>query len=87
MAVNGKKRAIVSGPEVRVKGLSGADEDRLDIALDDLADVAERAYTKLSGAERDDEDVAEELVARAVRRAAEKAWGKRPLVEAVILTI
>lgn len=87
MAVNAKKRAIVSGPEVRVKGLSGADEERLDVALDDIADVAERAYTNLSGAERDDEDVAEELVARAVRRAAEKNWGKRPLVEAVILTI
>ena len=87
MAVSGKKGTIVSGPEVRVKGLTGADEDRLDMALDDLAEAAERAYAKLSGAERQDEDAAEEVVARAVRRAAEKAWGKRPLVEAVILTV
>jgi ribonuclease J len=88
MAVSSKKNgAIISGPEIRVKGLTGADEDRLDVNLDDLAEVAERAYAKLSGAERDDEDIAEEMIARAVRRAAEKAWGKRPVVEAVILTI
>jgi ribonuclease J len=87
MAVNSKRRAIVSGPEVRVKGLTGADEDNLDVALDDLAAAAEKAWVNLSGAERDDEDVSEEIVARAVRRAAEKTWGKRPLVEAVIMTV
>jgi ribonuclease J len=87
LAVSAKKRAIVSGPEVRIKGLSAVDEQKLDVALDDLAAAAESAYSRLSGAERSDEDVAEAMVARAVRRAAEKAWGKRPLVEAVILTV
>jgi ribonuclease J len=87
MAVNAKKRAIMSGPDVRVKGLSGGDEAGMDMLLDELAEAAELAYSKLSGAERNDEDAAEEIVARAVRRAAEKNWGKRPVVEAVILTV
>ncbi|MGE3866210.1 MAG: ribonuclease J [Hyphomonadaceae bacterium] len=87
LAVNAKKRAIVSGPEVRVKGLSAGDEEGLELMLDDLAAAAETAYAKLTGKERSDEEVAEDAVARAVRRAAERAWGKRPVVEAVILTI
>ncbi|MEJ0024338.1 MAG: ribonuclease J [Alphaproteobacteria bacterium] len=87
MAVNAKKRAIMSGPDVRVKGLSGGDEAGMDMLLDELAEAAELAYSKLSGAERNDEDAAEEIIARAVRRAAEKNWGKRPVVEAVILTV
>ena len=87
MAVNVKKRAIVSGPDVRVRGLSGGDDAGMDKLLEELAEAAELAYSKMSGAERNDEDTAEEIVARAVRRTAERSWGKRPMVEAVILTV
>lgn len=87
MAVNVKKRAIVSGPDVRVRGLSGGNDAGMDKLLEELAEAAELAYSKMSGAERNDEDAAEEIVARAVRRTAERSWGKRPMVEAVILTV
>jgi ribonuclease J len=88
IAVSGKKHAIVSGPDVRVRGLSMADEDELDLALDRLRDTAEMAFNKLSASERADSDGAEESVMRAVRRAAEKLWGgKRPLVDVSILSL
>jgi ribonuclease J len=87
LAVSGKKHSIVSGPEVRIVGLAAEDERRTDQAIEDLAEAAENAYAKLSNQERGDEDVAEEMISRAVRRAAERIWGKRPVVETVLLTI
>ncbi|MFZ4603209.1 MAG: ribonuclease J [Caulobacterales bacterium] len=86
-AVSAKKHTIVSGPDVRVRGLSLGDDDALEAALDDLAAAAEAAYHRLSSAERKDDEAAEAAVVRAVRKAAEKVWGKRPFVDAVILTV
>jgi ribonuclease J len=86
-AVSARRRTIVSGPDVRVRGLSAGDETAFEAALNDLAAIAEVAYHRLSAAERDDDDAAEEAVVRAVRKAADKIWGKRPLVDAVILTV
>jgi ribonuclease J len=87
MAVGAKKHSIVSGPEVRVRGLSAADEDDLETALEELAQAAESAFNKLRASERADSEAAEEAVTKAVRRAADRAWGKRPLVEVVILEV
>jgi ribonuclease J len=87
MAVGAKKHAIVAGPEVRVRGLSAADEDDLETALDEVARAAEAAFNRLKGDERADLEGAEESVMKAVRRAADKVWGKRPLVEVVILEV
>ncbi len=83
----GKKHTIVSGPDVRVRGLSAQDDDDLQTALEEMARVAEVAFNKLSASDRTDSEIAEEAVVKAVRRAAERTWGKRPLVEAVILEV
>ncbi len=83
----GKKHTIVSGPDVRVRGLSAQDDDDLQTALEEMARVAEAAFNKLSAKDRADSELAEEAVVKAVRRAAERTWGKRPLVEAVILDV
>ena len=87
MAVGAKKHSIVSGPEVRVRGLSAADEEDLETALEEIAEAAESAFNKLRAAERADSEAAEEAVMKAVRRAADRAWGKRPVVEVVILEV
>lgn len=87
MAIGAKKHSIVSGPDVRVRGLSAQDDDDLQTALEEMARVAEAAFNRLSAADRSDAEIAEEAVVKAVRKAAERAWGKRPLVEAVILEI
>ena len=87
IVASSKKRAILSGPEIRIVGLAAEDEHGVDQALEDLAEAAEKAYGRLSGQERSDEDAAEEIISRAVRRAAERIWGKRPVVETVLMNI
>lgn len=87
IAVSGKKRAIVSGPDVRARGLSQADGEAYEAALDALADAAEEAYLKLDASTRADEDAAEAAIVRAVRRVCERSLGKRPLVDVTILTV
>jgi ribonuclease J len=87
IVASAKKQNIVGGPEIRIVGLVAEDEHNIDQALEDLAEAAEKAYLKLSGHERGDEDVAEEIISRAVRRTAERIWGKRPVVETVLMMI
>lgn len=87
MAVSGKRNSIVSGPEVRVRGLPTGDDADLEETLEEIARVAESAFQRLPAGERGDSDAAEEAVMRAVRKAAERTWGKRPLVDVVILEV
>lgn len=87
IGVDERRRSIVSGPEVRTRGLPAEAEERYESGLDDIARAAEAAYHKLSPEERRDEDAAEAAIVRGVRKVAEKIWGKRPLIEAVILPV
>jgi len=81
------KNAIAAGPTVSVRGLTMPDEEDLELALEELEDTAKAAFTKLNHAERDDDDAIEASVVRAVRKAAERLWKKRPLVDVSILRI
>ena len=87
IVASAKKHNIIGGPEIRIVGLAGEDDHDLDQALEDLAEAAEKAYSNLNGHDRSDEDVAEEIISRAVRRAAERVWGKRPVVETVLMLV
>lgn len=87
LAISAKKHTIVAGPDIRVRGISGGDEEAFESACDDLAAAAEAAFHRLSAQERKDEDAAEEAIVRAVRKQAERIWGKRPLVDAVLLVV
>jgi ribonuclease J len=86
-ALSAKKNRIVSGPDVRARGLAGGADDAFDEALQAIADAAEAALDRLSAADLDDEDAAEEAIALAVRKVAAKRLNKRPLVEVVILRV
>jgi ribonuclease J len=59
----------------------------MEAALDDLEAAAKSAFSKLSAADRDDDELIETALGRAVRKAAEKIWGKRPLVDVSVLRI
>jgi ribonuclease J len=87
LAIAAKKHTILAGPAVRTRGLSIADEEEFDLALDDLAEAAEAAFQRLPHSERGDEDVTEAAIVRAVRKAAERAFKKRPLVEVTVLRV
>ncbi|MGE0595171.1 MAG: MBL fold metallo-hydrolase, partial [Hyphomonadaceae bacterium] len=75
------------GPNVNARGVAGGDGEDMELALEELEDAAEAAFTKLGHHERGDDDAIEAAVQRAVRKAAERLWTKRPLVDVSILRI
>jgi len=86
VALDGKSR-IVSGPQVRALGLPTDEDYPLDDVLDDLAEEAEAALKKLSGDQRDDDEAIETAMSRAVKKASQRIWGRRPVVETTVLRI
>ncbi len=87
LAIGAKKHNIVAGPNATVRGLSMGDEEELEDALDELERVAEGAFSRLSHSDREDDEAVEANLVRAVRKAAEKLWGKRPLVDVSVLRV
>jgi ribonuclease J len=87
LAVGEKKQGILSGPTVTVRGLAMTDEEDMEIALGELEDAAETAFNKLNHAERLEDEAVEAALVRAVRKAAERLWAKRPLVDVTVLRI
>ncbi|MGP1276175.1 MAG: ribonuclease J, partial [Caulobacterales bacterium] len=79
------KGDIVSGPDIRALGVPDGEDNDMDEFLDALADAAERAFGQLRQKARRDEDEVEEAVRQAVRREANRLWGKKPVVEAMVL--
>jgi ribonuclease J len=86
MAVSAKN-AIVAGPNVSVRGLTMPDDEDFDLALEELEQTAKAAFAKLNHAEREDDEAVEANVVRAVRKAAERLWKKRPLVDVTVLRL
>jgi len=78
---------IASGPQVRALGLPTEDEDHLDEVLDELADEAEGAIKRLKGEEKELDDSIETAISRAVKKASQRIWGRRPVVETTVLRI
>nr|WP_026353987.1 ribonuclease J [Woodsholea maritima] len=78
---------LLAGPDVRAMGLPDTPDYGLDEFLDDLADVAERAFDRLSKRDKRDEEKVEEEVRLAVRREAQRIWGKKPHVEVSVLSV
>lgn len=78
---------ITSGPQVRAVGMPADEDYPLDEALDDLAEEAERALARLSGADRDNDETVETAMSRAVKKACQRVWGRRPVVETTVLRL
>lgn len=86
LAVNAKG-GIVAGPSVTVRGLTMDDDEDFELALEDLEETAKGAFQRLKHQEREDDEAVEQVLVRAVRKAAEKLWRKRPLVDVTVLRI
>jgi ribonuclease J len=86
LAVNAKG-GIIAGPSVTVRGLTMDDDEDFEIALEELEDTAKAAFQRLKHQEREDDEAVEQVLVRAVRKAAEKLWRKRPLVDVTVLRI
>ncbi|MDZ4372591.1 MAG: ribonuclease J [Phenylobacterium sp.] len=86
VVLDGRNR-IVSGPQVRTLGLPADDENAMDDILDDLADEAETAIKRLKGHDLELDDNIETSITRAVKKASQRIWGRRPVVETTVLRI
>ncbi len=86
VVMDGRDR-IVSGPQVRALGLPSVDTSALDDVLDELADEAERALERLKGDQRRDDEGVEAAMSRAIKKASQRIWGRRPVVETTVLRI
>ncbi|MBV9510204.1 MAG: ribonuclease J, partial [Caulobacteraceae bacterium] len=86
VAMDGRGR-IASGPQVRGVGLPGDEDYPLDEALDDLAAAAEEAIKRLEPGERGDDEAVEQAVNRALKRASQRIWERRPIVETTVLRV
>lgn len=86
VALDGRSR-IVSGPQVRALGLPADDEAAMDDILDELADEAEAALKRLKGDQLELDDDVEMAITRAVKKACQRIWGRRPVVETTVLRI
>ena len=82
-----RKGRIASGPQVRALGLPTDADYPLQDVLADLAEQAEQALNRLSGDDRDLDEAVETALSRAVKKASQRIWGRRPVVETTVLRI
>jgi ribonuclease J len=82
-----KRGRIVAGPQVRALGLPTEDAAELDEVLEELSEIAEDALGRLSGDDRDLDATVETAMSRAVKKASQRIWGRRPVVETTVLRI
>ncbi|MBX3482213.1 ribonuclease J [Phenylobacterium sp.] len=86
VVLDGRNR-LASTPQVRALGLPTESDDDLEDALDDLADEAEAAIKRLKGEGLEFDDSVETAVNRAVKKASQRIWGRRPVVETMVLRL
>ena len=82
-----RKGKIAAGPAIRSIGLPGDEEFPLEDALEELEDEARRALQGMDGAGRGDDEAVRTLVSRKVKKACQRIWDRRPIVETVVLRV
>jgi ribonuclease J len=82
-----KRGRILAGPDVRALGLPTAEDESFEEVLDELSEAAEGALARLSGDDRDLDDAVETAMSRAVKKASQRIWGRRPVVETTVLRV
>jgi ribonuclease J len=81
------KGELASGPDMRGAGIPELEDFSNDEFFDALADAAERCFDRLPPSARRDAERVEEEIRRAVRREADRIWGKKPLVQVMVLEV
>jgi len=78
---------LVSDLDLRSVGLPDSKDKPLNDALDDLADAAEDALKRLDRDVRADDMALEQALARTLKKASQRIWDRRPVVETVVLRV
>ena len=86
LVLDGKGK-LAAGPQIRSVGLPGDDDCPLAEAIEELEDVAEDALQSLDRSSRGDDEAVRTLISRKVKKACQRIWDRRPIVETVVLRI
>ena len=86
LVLDGKGR-LLAGPELKGVGLPGEDAYPLTEALDDLAEEARDALGTLDRSALKDDEAVRTLISRKVKKACQRIWDRRPIVETVVLRV
>lgn len=78
---------LADGPIVMARGFSEADGGPADESLVELEDAAELAFSRLKKRQREDDDAVERAVGRAARKACERAFGRKPVIDVTVLRV
>jgi len=79
------KNRLASIVEVRGLGLAYEDDDIISDQLEAICQSVEKAIKAMPVEARDEDEGVEIVVARIVKKAAQAIWGRRPIVETIIL--
>ncbi|MBP6876757.1 MAG: ribonuclease J [Phenylobacterium sp.] len=78
---------LLGQPQVRALGLPADEDYPMDEVLDDLAGEARQALARVQGEQREFDEEVETAISRAVKKASQRIWGKRPVVETTVLRV
>jgi ribonuclease J len=81
-----RKGRIAAGPALRAIGLPGDEDLPLAEALEELEDEAREAVQGMKDG-RDDDEAVRTLVSRRVKKACQRIWDRRPIVETIVLRV
>ncbi len=76
---------VEDGPVIVARGFSEEDGRLADESLDALDEAAEAAVYKMKRKDRMDDDSVERVVGRSIRKASEKVFGRRPMIDVTVL--
>ncbi|HEY5412913.1 MAG TPA: ribonuclease J [Caulobacteraceae bacterium] len=81
------KGHLAAGPTIRSIGLPGDEDFPLSEAIEELEDEARHALQSLDRSGRTDDEAVRTLVSRKVKKACQRIWDRRPIVETVVLRV
>ena len=79
-----RKGRLATDVEIRAIGLAAEADYPIEDVLEDLAEDAEDVIRALSGENRQDDDAVEAAVARTLKKASQRIWERRPVVETLV---
>ena len=78
---------VVDGPVLTARGLSEPDGSNADESLIDVDEAVEDAVNGMKRRKRQDEEEVERVLARAVKKACERTFGRKPIVDVSVLRV
>ena len=79
--------SIADGPYLAVRGMSEEDGSLADESVDAIEAACDEALDGLSRKKRLDDDAVETTLVRAIRKACERTFGRKPLVDVMVMRV